>query len=154
MKKIGVIVKNLGKSQLSETLVECFNSISKSSESMDTILFYGKVPFVGTVPLFSCMEQTEVWGYEGYVIATCLDTAETLLKVTGPTKKFFYVWDLEWTRGDAHQYSRIKSIYENEDIELIARSRHHAELISTYWKRPVAIIKDFDEKALLSLYGE
>ena len=62
MKKIGVIVKSLGKSQLSETLVKSFNSISQSSSDADTILFYSKVPFTGTVPLFSCMEQTEVWG--------------------------------------------------------------------------------------------
>ena len=151
MKKIGVIVKSLGKSQLSETLVKSFNSISQSSSDADTILFYSKVPFTGTVPLFSCMEQTEVWGYEGCVIATCLDTAEMLLKVTGPTKKFFYIWDLEWTRGDAHKYSRLKSIYQNKDIELIARSNQHAELISKYWKTPVAIIKDFEQQGVLSL---
>ena len=154
MKKIGVIVKNLGNSQLSETLVKSFNSISQSSSDADTILFYTKPPVMGTVPLFSCMEQTELWGYEGHVIATCLDTAETLLKVTGPTKKFFYVWDLEWTRGDAHEYSRLKSIYKNSSIQLIARSKQHAELISRYWKSPTAIIKDFEHEAVLSLCGD
>ena len=154
MKKIGVIVNNLRASQLSECVVDCFNYISESTSDTDTIAFYKKHPILGTVPLFSCMEQTEVWGYEGNVIATCLESPETLLKVTGPKKKYFYLWDLEWTRTPARSYSKIKSIYQNPNIELIARSESHAELIATYWKKPIAIIKDFEAKEILSLCGD
>ena len=154
MKKIGVIANNLAVSQLSECLVESFNYISESGLDVDTIAFYKKHPVLGTVPLFSCMEQTEIWGYEGVVIATCLDSAERLIKITGPTKKFFYVWDLEWTRKSGQRYSKLKSIYQSPDIELIARSEHHADLISKYWKKPVAIMKDFDPEVLVSICGD
>ena len=154
MKKIGVMANNLAASQLSECIVESFNFISQTDLDVDTILFYKKHPALSMTPLFCCMEETEVWGYEGYVIATCLDSAETLLKVTGPIKKFFYVWDLEWTRKAGQKYSRLKSIHQNPNIDLIARSQHHADLISKYWKKPIAIVKDFEAESLLSACGD
>ena len=154
MKRIGVMADELGASQLSECLLESFNSICESDVDADTIVFYKKHPILRAVPLFSCMEQTEVWGYEGVVVATCLSSAETLLQITGPTKKFFYVWDLEWTRKAGQKYSKLKSVYDNPNIHLIARSEHHAKIIEACWKKPLAIIKDFDAQALLSLCGE
>ena len=154
MKKIGVMLDSIGSSQISECVIDTFNSISLSESDVDTIAFYKKHPTPPSTPLFSCMEQTELWGYEGDVIATSLDNAMTLTNITAPRRKFFYVWDLEWARLTNTRYSYLESIYNNESLELIARSDWHASLISQYWQSPIATIKDFNALDILSLCGE
>ena len=72
------------------------------------------------------------------------------LKAVNQTKKFFYIWDLEWTRGRTRtDFTKNLSSYRNENINLIARSKDHALAIQNYCNRKVPyIMEDFDINTL------
>ena len=153
MKKISVMVDSLNRSQLSLSLITSFNELSDSRNDLDTIVFYRNPTIAPITPLFSCMSDAEAWGYDGCVIATDLKTAKSLIDVTGPTKKYFYIWDLEWLSKKDFFYDEMFDIYNSEELELIARSKHHSELISRCWKKPSMVMEDFEKQKLLDICG-
>jgi len=72
------------------------------------------------------------------------------LKTLDITHKYFYVWNLEWTLADI-PWQLLCGSYQDDDIELIARSSYHAEIIAQLWKNPYAIIEDFDYESINTL---
>jgi hypothetical protein len=85
---------------------------------------------------------------QGVAIATDLTTAQRLIRVTGPKKKYFYIWNLEWVNMPNINYDIMSSIYNHKDIELIARSESHSKLIEKMWRKPKFIMDDFDVDTL------
>ena len=100
---------------------------------------------------FSTLQESEVWGFDAPVIATDLQTASTLINTTGPTKKYFYVWDLEWMRMGGFKHKTLSKIYNNESLELIARSKRHAKIIEQCWRKPSHVMNDFSSTELLEI---
>lgn len=147
MIKSSILVRNLDIAQLSVSLIKSVNRLLAENPYMDTIVYYqhwGRLPIP---PRFGMLMEREVWGSSGACIATDLKTAEKLGRCPGDLKKFFYVWNLEWLQygGD---YTTINNIYQNPEIELVARSEYHAEIIEKVWKKPAYIMNDFDPEVL------
>lgn len=154
MKKVSVMVNDMGYSQLSTSLIRSFNKICESYAGIDTMAFYRDPSMAPITPLFSCMSYAEIWGYDGAVIATDLRMAKSLIEVTGPKKKYFYLWDLEWLRMPSPVYRELSDVYNSDSLELIVRSEHHSEIVSKCWKKPSLVMKDFDPEVLLAICGE
>ena len=147
--KAGILVDRIDGSQLSFNITACVNHISNNMVNTDIIIFTKEPSAPVLTPLFAIMPETEIWGFDAPVISTSLETASTLLQATGPTQKYFYVWDLEWMRLQDFMHSNLSAIYNNENIELIARSKRHRNIISKCWRSPSHIINDFDHKDLI-----
>jgi hypothetical protein len=96
------------------------------------------------------MHISEAWGQKGTTIATSLSTANQLLSFPGPSSKLFYVWDLEWLRGQHRYADNYIQIYCNPDLVLIARSTPHAQIIHNNFNREIShIVSDFDLEKLI-----
>jgi len=148
--RAGIIVDALGVSQLAMTLIGELNQLHKLNEPIDIVVFYHRYDKLLKSPLFAMLQEQEMWGFNVPVMATSLATAKRLISSVKPTKKFFYVWDLEWT-FDNHEFSNISSIYCHPDIQLIARSQEHFDIISDCWQEPVAILEDFNYERLVDI---
>lgn len=145
--KGGIWVDNIGKSQKGHYIIKSINEIVKDHFN-DIILFYNEFDNIMAVPKFAILQDSEVWGFDGLVIATSFNTAKKLISCPSPTKKFFYVWDLEWLNIENLNYVDFQNVYQNDSLDLIARSSYHAELLEKCWKQPVGIVEDFDAEQL------
>lgn len=147
---IGVIVEDLGMSQLSYSVINNINAACEHNSENDYILFYENLGNPILPVNCAVMNSSELWSFNGIVIATTASSAMFALKAVNQTKKFFYIWDLEWTRGRTRtDFTKNLSSYRNENINLIARSKDHALAIQNYCNRKVPyIMEDFDINTL------
>lgn len=148
--RIGISVNSLGISHLAMVLTEQVNRIGELDKYVDAIIFYHRYDKLLKPPLFAMLQEEEMWGYDAPVVATTLETARTLLFCPKPTKKFFYVWDLEWMYG-MFDVEDMAKVYCNPDLHLIARSESHAEIIEQCWKKPIDILEDFNNEELIRI---
>jgi hypothetical protein len=100
-------------------------------------------------------DLNELWGFHYPVVATSLNTAGDLIKNPSPTKKFFYVYDLEWIVFEQKDFLKLAEIYRHPELEIICRSESHRQIFENCWNRKVNyIINNFDiEKLLKVIYG-
>ena len=141
--KIGFIVDDLSSSQLSYEVISSINSFDTSFDQDFVVFFENSSPMV-IEPFFGVMNLQELWGFDGIAIATSVSSCLSLSNTQSPIKKFFYVWDLEWSRNRS-SYDQGIQAFLKEDINLIARSEDHAKAIKNYCNRDVCgIVDDFN----------
>ena len=148
MSKAGILVNKVDTSQLGYTLCMSVNELMQEDPSLDIMVFYetwGKPP--GPTNFCMLMER-ECWGLDGPIIATNLHTAQRAIRCPGPTKKYFYVWNLEWTMLQNVMFEHLQEIYCHPNLELIARSESHAKIITDLWKKPKFVMDNFDKDVL------
>ena len=92
-----------------------------------------------------------MWTFEHPVISTTVESTRKLIKSPQPTKKFFYVMNLEWLYMQSILYDDLQKVYTHKDIELIARSSSHFKLLESCWKKPLCTIEDFNYKQIYKL---
>lgn len=148
--KLGIAVDKLGISQLALVLIDELNKVSKLEQYLDIVVFYHRYDVLLKSPFFGMFQEQLMWGFDGPVIATNLNTMHTLLSCPKPTSKYFYIWDLEWMHHQ-YDYEFLLSIYCNDQVELIARSEEHAKVIENCWKKPIDILEDFNYEKLTSI---
>lgn len=146
MIKIGIMLDNIGPNQLAHYMISSGNAIlEKNSQKLDLVAFINQTVHPCAIPNFATMNASEAYDYKGNLIATSLSTAIKMLKCPGTRNKFFYVWDLEWTRPQINQgknFAVLKDIYNNPNIQLISRSANHDKIIELCWKKPLGIVED------------
>ena len=140
--KIGFIVDDLSSSQLSYEVISSINSFDTSFDQDFVVFFENSSPMV-IEPFFGVMNLQELWGFDGIAIATSVSSCLSLSNTQSPIKKFFYVWDLEWSRNRS-SYDQGIQAFLKEDIDLIARSEDHAKAIKNYCNRDVVGVFDFN----------
>ncbi len=151
MKSLGVLVKNPGLGQPEMLIVDSLNKMVSVYTDVEPILFFRDY---GPQPLrmnFALMQNLEAWSFDGTLISTDLETTRIMLACIRSPKKFFYVWDLEWVYQDKFNFKEMSSIYNNDELELIARSPSHAKVIENCWKKPIALIDDFNYEKIKEL---
>lgn len=145
LEKIGVLLDNLGPSQLNFLAIK---NAAKNKKD-DVILFFSNLEQPIIKPYNACMLINEIYGHECIAIATDVNTAEILLNVFGPKDKYFYVWDLEFVsycggQGVKH-FDRYQQIYTNPKLKLIARTEEYAKLIEkTFGRKVEYLMHDMD----------
>lgn len=151
MNRLGIMVRDLGASELNWRLVRQANT---NAEALDTIFFYDELLPSPTVLLGASMPSVEAWGYDGPVVATTLSTAKKLANLPAASARLFYAWDLEWLRLAAPPYRALREVYGDERLTLVARTAEHASLLEDLWGRTVAaVVPDADIKTLLEIAG-
>ena len=147
--KFGIMVNSLDMSQKGFYIVKHLNAIVDNDYHFSPIVFYKEYAKSIDVNRFCTLLEKEVWGYTGVVIATDLETAETLINCPCPVKKFFYVWNLEWMHG-MYPYKHLQDLYQS-DLGLIARNNDHAAILTSCWKKPSYIMDNFDPEILTQI---
>lgn len=147
--KVGVLLNNLGPSQLAYSVMRTGEKAAE--HGVDMVAFYERQVRPCLQLKIASMHIAEAYGYGETLIATDLSTATKLL--TFPkSNKFFYIWDLEWTR---RQYlsSVLQKTYRNPSLKLIARSSQMAEIISQVWNVNIhGIVDDFHLEELITCF--
>ncbi len=151
MKSLGVLIRSPGLGQPEISIVDSLNKMVTTYADVEPILFfrdYGPQPIRMN---FALMHNLEAWSFDGNLISNDLETTKIMLACIRAPKKFFYVWDLEWVYKDNFSFREMSVIYNNDEVELIARSPSHAKIIENCWKKPTAIIEDFNYEQIKEL---
>ena len=152
MKQLGVLLENMGASQISFFVISELNKYVENDCSVEPIVFYEDIQKNCLPTNFSVMELREAWGCRGSVIATSASTAKSLSSFPNVMQKFFYVWDVEWIRSSINKspYEAYAKVYTDENISLIARSDSHKKLIESSFNRCVEhVVSDFNMSQIL-----
>lgn len=148
MNKIAALIDNLGVSQYSHSIIKNFNELSKEND----VYFFSKVPpMIATNINFSIINIYHIDSFNGNIFASNIEDARILLKLTSKSKKFLYLWDIEWIRSPQDFYQNIEVLKSNS-INLVARSESHASLIENYTNRKVEhILEDWNYEKILQM---
>jgi hypothetical protein len=145
MKKLGILTNQIATNQKLISISHNLNKLSITDRNIDCILFYNDMGALTVKKEFACMSSVSALSYDGILIATDMVSACLLNKCLRASDKYFYVWDIDW-----HKLKKpiefMKNIYFNNDIELIARSEHHAKLITKVFKKPKYIIEEHNHE--------
>ena len=145
IKSFGVLVNSLWIDQSSYTIIRGLNRFVEVDSKWSPVVFHlNHSPTMG-VPLFSRMAMENLMYFGHPAISTCLETSEILLNAVGPTKKFAYLWNLDWLyHNDTEE--KYRGVYSNSSLNLIVRCKEHAHLLERCWLvRPsgLFIVEDF-----------
>jgi hypothetical protein len=154
MIKAGFLINSLGTSQQSIYLTSQVNALVAKKANYSMCVFYRNYDRIIVSPHFAMFSEYEAWTFNGIAIATDIRSANALLNCPGPAKKFFYVWEPEWSFMDDFNYADMAKVYQNPDMPLLARSSYHADIIGRLWQKPISIIEEFDNEQITSFLAE
>lgn len=148
MKKIGVMLKHLGNSQLNYEFFTSANRLVKETASVDIICFV-ESPSAPVIPLcFAVMPVSEAKSFDGILISTNLILAELALENLDASRKVFYSYDLDWMRGRL-PFEETAKIYHSEEHELVVRSEYHQNAFSSAFNLLPRVVPSFDISNLI-----
>jgi len=146
---IGLIVNNLGASQLSYDLINQANKIS--FEGQHECFFFPRNLVVPCLPVkCTILNLTEIHDFQGLLLSFNLQDTQLLAETKNPARKVFYVWDLEWLRGKLNFVENLP-IYTDKRLELYCRSHDHQKAIENYCNVLSHVVEDVN---LLEIINE
>ena len=153
MNKIAAILDGLGPSQKSFYMIKEFNKAA-AMKDISACAFYKKPSMPVIRPYFSCRNIAFLSGYHGAAIATTLDEANILLKSHNNSKKYLYLWDLEWLVNPVN-FSAACDILLDNRLNIIARSESHASVINNFCnKEIIGIVDNWNMDQLLDIINK
>ena len=97
------------------------------------------------------LQRVSAHSFSGILITDELNLAQDLIHITYAKKKFLYLYNLDWMYIKNPQFSFFKSALLNENIELIARTQEHFQIIKNLFKTPKYIMSEWDHKTLIEI---
>lgn len=152
IKHFSVLIDKLDISHKISLMIHNLNTLVVDNYIYNPTIFYNSLGKSLIYPQFTRLGMQHAWGYEGPMISTDIGTTQILNKCIRTTKKMFYVFDLEWLHIPNIQFSLLTNIYQNNNIELIARSQSHYDVLTRVWKKPIGILEDFNYEQLIMLF--
>ena len=146
---IASLLTDLRLSQNSYCMIKEFNKMSSSN--LNPCCFYQNLSVPPISLNFALLNSYYLPYWSGHVFATDFQTANLLTNIKGPSKKYFYIFDLEWLRSGV-DFQTANFILTNKELKLITRSKDHGALIKNYCNRqPDFILNDWDSTQLLEI---
>ena len=147
MKKIAAILDTLAASQNSFYLIKEFNKLQENNV-YSPVCFYSNLSATPIKAKFACMNISYYSHFDGVTIASSIDSANTMLKTMNRSKKFLYLWDMEWLRQPM-DFNYVNSVLSHPNLAIISRSNSHKQLIENYCNREVAgVVEDWNMEQL------
>ena len=151
MDKLGVMVEALGSSQPNLLITRTLNLMATAGDLFCPIVFYSSYGQPPVWPQFTMLQDVEIFGYEGILIANDLSTAQKVVNAPRAKRKLLYMWDLEWQYNPNIKFKDLRGVYLHPELELIASTEEYAKIIEQCWKKPIAIVEEFDHDKLVRL---
>jgi len=145
---LGIVVDNVINTPSQYLMFTALNEISKTH---NCYVFAGKVIQLPQKPRFAIMQQVEAFGHRGVLIGTSILSSQIVEKALMASRKYYYLWSLEWMGLDGFDESQLDNIYCSDEMQLIARSSTHYNKISQYFKPPSHIIYNWNTSSLLEI---
>tara|TARA_R100001163_G_scaffold33853_1_gene26220 strand:+ start:583 stop:1053 length:471 start_codon:yes stop_codon:yes gene_type:complete len=147
---ITAVLEDLGPSQKAFYFIKNFNELSRN-QNFSCSAFLCNIGVPVTKPLFSCSSVSFFSDYFGIAMSTTIAEADMLLKSHNNSKKYLYLWDMEWLTRSMN-YSQVCNILLDKRLKIIARSKSHAQIIENFCnKKPIGIVEDWDKEQLITL---
>ena len=147
MRKIAAILDTLSASQNSFYLIKGFNKLQDDNQ-YSPVCFYTNLSATPVKTYFACMNVSYYSHFDGVTIATTIDTANTVLKTNNNSKKFLYLWDMEWLRTPM-DFNYVNSVLSDPELSIISRSNSHSDLIKNYCNKDAAgVVQDWNMSQL------
>ena len=150
MINITAVLEDLGPSQKAFYFIKNFNELSRN-QNFSCSAFLCNIGVPVTKPLFSCSSVSFFSDYFGIAMSTTIAEADMLLKSHNNSKKYLYLWDMEWLTRSMN-YSQVCNILLDKRLKIIARSKSHAQIIENFCnKKPIGIVEDWNKEQLITL---
>jgi hypothetical protein len=147
---ITAVLEDLGPSQKAFYFIKNFNELSRDP-NFSCSAFLCNIGAPVTKALFSCSSVSFFSDYFGTAISTTIAEADMLLKSNNNSKKYLYLWDMEWLVNPMN-YSQVCNILLDKRLKIIARSKSHAQIIENFCnKKPIGIVEDWNKEQLLKI---
>lgn len=147
--RLGILVSSLGSDEMAHSI------LTNDWEGIESIVFFQNAVKPALTPSFAMMNITEAFSYNGVCLATDFDTAEKLLRFPGPSRKFFYVWNLDWFKDEAGNlsYGNLARVYRG--LPLIARNESDRTTLESSWNVQVFdVIEGFNFLSGGKIFGK
>lgn len=152
-RKIGICSEDFGATDCNFFSINMANKIVAETD-IDVIGFYEDLPNQVVPANFGFMNIQDIWGFDGLTIATNINQALALKQVPGHHPKIFYVWDLEFLRGQNRNFLYNLEAYRS-NLKIVCRSEEHAKCLENYSNRKCdSIIENFNLFEFWKQFGE
>lgn len=131
LRKLGITVPHLGGTQIGLEVFEAVKAFYNKDWTADVSIFFEQIAPEAFPWPCACYHITELFGYNGIVIATTVNAAEELENIVTVSNKHFYVYDLEWVRQ-----RKLPQIYKSPKLKLWTRSAEYARYIQNTFNVP------------------
>lgn len=146
---VASLLTDLKLSQNSYSMIQEFNNLS--SNNFSPCCFYQNISVPPININFPVLNSYYLPYWKGAVFATNFETADLLINIKGPCKKYFYIFDLEWLRYGL-DFKDTTSILTNTELTLVARNYDHAMMIKNYCNiAPRFLLNDWNANQLLEI---
>ena len=150
--KLGIILNDMSANQLAYYVISNINKELKKGGKDDYVLFFENASSVVLPPVCACMNSSEIWNFDGVLISTTVSNTMASIKAVTPKKKYFYVWDLEWSRRNGNDFESLIGAYTHPEISLISRGHDHKKAIENYCNTKVkGTVSNFNIKELMGI---
>jgi hypothetical protein len=146
---IGLVTNNLGLNDRSLNVIVCLNKMAENN--------YNPVAFVRNIepypisPLFCILKQSEVFSFNGTLIAMDIESARLVLANVSSKRKIYYLWDLEWVFTSQENYNNNADVYLSPHLNFVARSTDHAKIFRKVWGKRANVIEEFEYEQIRKL---
>jgi hypothetical protein len=150
--RVGFLLEDFGVSQMAYEFIHNTNTYLKNHIGTDIIGFFENPVAPILQPNFALMNVNQAWYYDSYLVATSLSSLEKILKFPRVTRRYFYIYDLEWTRINPKTWEWLSNFYQNPKIQIITRGKSYTETVESCWNQPVrATIENFNIEQFLEV---
>lgn len=153
---VGFAVDNLVSDQFSHTLIKYCNSICTGDAGCNhsPIIFTNNVPKFCITPMFATMNILEAYNYSGLLIATSFTTLRLICDCIGPTSKFLYMWNPEWSRPgfdfrSAYELVHSEAGKTSTSVSVIVRSPAYRQILKNNFNIESKVSDNFNIGHLL-----
>ena len=150
MINIAAVMDNLGPSQKSFYLIKEFNKASLNEDVCVSVFHQrSSIPVIPT--MFGCKNISFLSNFHHIAIATNLQEASVLLNSSNNSKKFLYLWDMDWLIKPL-VFTQVTNILLDKRLSIIARSTEHKTMIQNYCnKSPIGIVDNWKIDDIINL---
>ena len=145
---IGIITNDVSNNPESYLMFKALNEISNDT---DCFLFTNIVYALPCPHRFAIMQQVEAMSHRGTLVSTDIINSQILKNNLMAEKKYYYVWGPEWRNLNNFSPNQMTSVFYNDEIELVARSKSHKDMLSKLFKPPKHVMYNWDANQLREL---
>ena len=129
------------------------NNINKLRDAgIESCLFCDVVNRNFSVPVkTNVLQKAQVFNFNGTVITHDLAMTQELKNMVYASHRYIYLYDLDWMRIENLHFSQLRDSLMSDEVDIIARSESHYELISDLFKKPKHVMKYWDVNGLKEL---
>ncbi len=152
--KLAICVSDLGASQLNHSMIPQVNSYVSEHPTDDISALFESMALPCLPLQFSASHIIEGHGHTGILVATTLSTFEKCVRFPCYKGLIFYSFDMEWMRLPMKSFRKLRRIYGDLKVPLVARCKDHAKIMSHAWNREVPVVEDCNIEELVKIAKE